>query len=233
MPIERFFLSESLLNKKVIHFDQKESHHLKVMRMREGETIEIINGQGEIAQATLEDFSKAQVTASLSHIRKEQPLSPPLTIIQGLTRQNHLDFLIEKGTELGVTSFFLFIADRSEKKSITPSLIQRLKNISIASIKQCGSLYLPDIQIFPSIHQLTTLIGDPYFGDLRPHTPPFSTHLRKDHPLSFFIGPEKGFSDSEIYHLETQIHAKGVSLHLHTLRAETVVTTVATLFRHI
>ena len=50
MPADRFFVAAPLKNNLIL--DGEEFHHLaKVMRVRVGETIEIINGQGELAEA--------------------------------------------------------------------------------------------------------------------------------------------------------------------------------------
>ena len=86
-------------------------------------------------------------------------------------------------------------------------------------MKQCGRLYLPQIEMKPSLKKWQELPFPILFGDTRPQASPLELPLSK--PCILLIGPEPGLSEDETLVLETKLHAKGVKLHHNTLRTET------------
>ena len=124
-----------------------------------------------------------------------------------------------------VTEFWLFPGEKSEKKTV--SHLQRLETIQINALKQCGRLFLPRITLKPPLDQWQQPPGSLFFGDLSPQAPllkgPFTS------PITFFIGPEKGFSPTELATL-SQFKAIGISLHHNILRAETAAITALSQF---
>ncbi len=212
MPDHRFFYDGPLAKGETITLAMEEQKHLlKVMRSQEGDLIEVVNGRGDLAFGIVHD----------THLFLKKVVSNPtrsnkLILAQALPKLSKLDFIIEKGTELGATDFWLFAGEKSEKKSLSEHQEMRLKKISISALKQCGRLDLPKIQFFSSIKEIPTFEGEAYFGSLKEGAPVY--HPLKNSTL-FFVGPEKGFSQKEIAYLET--FAKGVRLHQNILRTET------------
>ncbi|MGH7198043.1 MAG: RsmE family RNA methyltransferase [Candidatus Omnitrophota bacterium] len=214
MPADRFFTPVSLKTSS-LSLEGEELHHLaKVMRVRPGETIELVNGRGELATAELISLDKKTAHLKiLSHETATPP--PPLILAQAVTRTASLEWIIEKGTELGATEFWLFPGEKSEKKNLA---LQRLETIQINALKQCGRLFLPHLALKPPLQEWPPPSGSLFFGDLSPHAPPLKGPF--DSPVIFFIGPEKGFSTSELATL-SRFKARGISLHSNILRAET------------
>jgi 16S rRNA (uracil1498-N3)-methyltransferase len=226
MPADRFYLP-SPLKDPVLHLEGEEFHHLaKVMRVRLGETIEIVNGQGELAEAEVISLDKKIAELKiLSHETVPQP-EQSVILAQALTRPSSLEWIVEKGTELGVTEFWLFPGEKSEKKDLSPTQIHRLETIVINALKQCGRLFLPKIILKPSLDKWPPPAGSLFFGDLssaKPLQGPF------EKTVIFFIGPEKGFSSQEIEQLG-RFKAQGISLHANILRAETAALTALSQF---
>jgi 16S rRNA (uracil1498-N3)-methyltransferase len=214
MPADRFYIPRPLKDPLTIEGD--ELHHLsKVMRIRPGETLEIVNGMGDLAIAEVAILDKKSARLKIVSHHHGKP-ERPLILAQALTRS--LDWIIEKGTELGVTEFWLFPGERSEKKELSPTQLHRLETLTITALKQCGRLFLPKIQLKSPLDRWTAPQGSLFFGDVSPKAPilkgPFSS------PVVFFIGPEKGFSPEEIDIL-LKFKARGISLHENILRAET------------
>ncbi|MBI3901056.1 MAG: 16S rRNA (uracil(1498)-N(3))-methyltransferase [Chlamydiia bacterium] len=212
----------------LLSLEGEEAHHaLSVMRKKEGSIVELINGKNVLAKAEIISTTKRslrlRVISSLS-------ASPPSSIIlcQALIRPNKLDFIMEKGTELGMTELWLFPAERSEKISLSPHQQTRLHALSIAAMKQCGRLDLPTLSLKPPLLQWSSLPYPAYFGETAPHAPPFLSLYKKASGVLFFIGPESGFSPHEEEHLRS-LHAQGVRLHPHTLRTETAPLVALTL----
>lgn len=226
MPANRFYAEEIFEEGKSIRLSPEESHHLiRVMRMKEKETVQLINGKGCLALATVCKIEKQMVILTILDLTLTEPKLPPLTLIQALPKLSHLELIIQKGTELGVTSFYLFPSERSEKKELSQNQRKRLEQICIGAMKQCGRLDLPKIYTVSHLKNLDLPKGHAYFGD-----PIASQSLPKGNsPYNLFIGPEKGLTDQEHHILKTSFHAEGVCLHPYTLRAETAAIVAITL----
>lgn len=215
MPAHRFFLNSPLTH-STLSLSEEELHHLKhVMRARPGDTVEIVNGKGTLVQARLLDATHLEIT----HRHQEPPPSRTLVLAQALTRPALLDWIIEKGTELGATHFWLFPGELSDKKELSPHQLERLSTLLISALKQCGRLYLPTLEIKPRLLLWQRPPGTLLYGSFAPGAKPLQPHAPS--PVIIFIGPEKGLSNGEESFLENKLHASPVTLHPNILRAET------------
>lgn len=216
MPENRFFLDSPFKKGDTAQLtSHDELHHLKVMRKEPGDTLELVNGQNQLAIATLGSLEKRSVHLTINEVKTAPPPSRQLILAQGLLRPKNLDLVIEKGTELGATAFWLFPAHRSEKETLTPNQLERLLHLTISALKQSGRLDLPTIELLPPLEKWPQKPPNAYFGDLNSSSPLILTP--KDTTL--IIGPEKGFSKEEEAHLRTV--ATGIRLNPNILRAET------------
>ena len=186
------------------------------MRREMGDTIELVNGKNQLAHAKIISLHRNEATLILSEVTTRPPPQRQLILAQALLKPKNLDFVIEKGTELGATAFWLFPGQRSEKKGLSPTQIQRCRHLAISALKQCGRLDLPEIREMPPLADWAELPpGERFFGNLNSKnnfTPP-----KGDSTL--FVGPEKGFSQEEEDLLAKR--AKEVRIHPYVLRAET------------
>lgn len=217
MPKDRFFINEPLNLHTTVHLTEDEHHHLKVMRAQTGETIEIVNGQGALAHAHIDTIGKHTTTLTLIHLETPPVPPQPLILAQALLRPKNLDLVIEKGTELGATAFWLFPGDRSEKTTLSPSQLERLRHITIAALKQSGRLFLPSLSLLPPLAHWERSPANPLWGDLDSSTP----LTPQKGPTTLLIGPEKGFSQEEENCLRHNFKGRGIRLSHNTLRAET------------
>ncbi len=238
MPAERFFLDDILTLHELYELKGPEFHHLAhVMRARKGDSIELINGKGALAQATVHDLKKETACVRVNEIQQAALPSPYcLTLAQALPKSSRLDLILEKGTELGVNSFWIFPGDRSATKDLYSSKIDRAQTVMIAAMKQCGRLYLPSLLFVPPIHQWEDMTHTPaFFGDLSPQAPLFETTWKRSHLASssilFITGPEGGFSEKELASLRDK-GATGVKLHPNILRTETASLMALSLLSH-
>ncbi len=214
MPAERFYINADLIDP--LFLEGTEFHHLAhVMRIRVGEEIELVNGRGALATAKVTALTKHGANLTLLSMSQTPVAEPNFILAIPLMRPSKLEFVIEKGTELGADAFWLYPAQYSDKEDLTSHQLERLSHIATSAMKQCGRLDLPAILVLPHFGDLFGKSFTYLFGDTRPHAKPLTPQAK----VVLITGPEKGFSEKELQQLDR--HATGVRLHRNILRAET------------
>lgn len=220
MPSERFFSDCDYQIGKLASIVGAELHHLAhVMRIKENEEIELVNGKGALASAKVLRIDKKQAELKIISLEKHEIGPPRLLLAFPLMRPSKMEWVIEKGTELGADSFQIYPAQFSEKESLSANQLERLRTISISAMKQSGRLTLPAIQILSDLGEIWPFSGTLCFGDVDPNAP-YLWDLEIRFPILFVTGPERGFSQAELK-LLSQKASIGVRIHPNILRAET------------
>jgi 16S rRNA (uracil1498-N3)-methyltransferase len=235
MPAERYYIEDDFEEGDQKALLGPEFHHLvHVMRTKVGEEVELVNGKGLLAQSIVEKITKDRALLKILDLSFLSPSKATIILAQAMPKPNRLDFILEKGTELGVDEFWLFPGNQSAKKEVFPSQEQRMKGLTVAAMKQCGRLFLPEIKFMPPLDKWELLQGSAFFGDVEPSAHSFESVWRDSNPtfpMLFFVGPESGFSDAEVTELK-RIGAQGVKLHPNILRTDTAAITALSLIGH-
>lgn len=232
MPSDRFFFNGLLKSGDMVKLSDKEFHHLAhVMRGKVGDLIELINGKGQIASGRIINMAKRECSIEVGSISVMNNESDRLVLIQALPRLQKLEALIEKGTELGVTEFWLFPGMLSERKSLSDNHIRRLREITQSALKQSGRLWSPQISVREPMSNWPPFDFPVYYGSLDTSAPPLLQIVETNSIQAFCVGPESGFHKDEIAHLEER-GAKAVKLSVNTLRTETAAITGIGLLSH-
>ncbi|NDE82166.1 MAG: 16S rRNA (uracil(1498)-N(3))-methyltransferase [Chlamydiia bacterium] len=224
MPDNRFYLPQNLETGSICSIKEQELHHLQhVMRVKEEETIELINGKGQLATGVVQKLERHQASVLIETVISETVKRPTLILAQAMPRIARLEYIVEKATELGVTEIWLFPSTHSEKKEYSPSNIQRLNQILVASLKQSGRLFMPEIVYKKNLTQWTPLSIPAFFGDTAPDAPNFLEVLEKQENTSslWMVGPESGFTVQESDFIKGSLSITGVSLNPNILRVDT------------
>lgn len=233
MPAYRYFLETDFKQGLQVELKGQEQHHLAhVMRGQVGERVELVNGKGAFAEASI--FRLGRREALLEIERVVQEASPVYSVIlaQAIPRANRLDFILEKGTELGMTELWLFPAERSERFKFTEAQLERMQHVAIAAMKQCGSLFLPRIVVRDHFSRWEKFEGTVCFGDVDCKSPAKDFFAWKQQKrVLFFVGPEGGLTESEVRMLR-QRGAQGLWLHDNILRTETAALAGLTLIHY-
>jgi 16S rRNA (uracil1498-N3)-methyltransferase len=236
MPAERYYSPHLFHEGGLIELEGTEFHHLaNVMRTRQGDTVEIVNGQGQLAQAVIGTIAKKHAILSVSSITTQtRNTKQPLILVQAIPRMNRLELILEKSTELGADEIWLLPAAYIEKKELTEHQLQRIEALLIAAMKQCGRLWLPLLKVVAPIKKWKSLPHTVFFGDTDVEAPLFSNGWLLAMPQKgalFCVGPERGFSKEEVDSLKL-LGAHGVKLHQNTLRTETAAFAALSLMSH-
>lgn len=214
----RFYLKEKFAAGTTVFLQDSEHHHLThVLRKKEGEEVELVNGEGGKALARIEKMEKTKTSLRILEVVQAQPRSHFVYAGIPLMRPSKLEWVIEKGTELGADAFFLYAADRSTQNSLSEHQIERFWGITISALKQSKRLYLPSLEILPDLSSLLEKEALIFFGDFRESAQIFDPKMEES--TMFITGPESGFSIGELKLLDGK--GVGVRINPNVLRAET------------
>lgn len=124
-------------------------HAARVLRLREGDAVEIFDGAGQARTGVLVEIAgKRVVVGELadSTLERESPLR--VVLAQGLPSGDKLDWVIQKATELGVSEIQPLATARSVVKLSAERAAKRQEHwqqIAISACEQCGRNVLPVI----------------------------------------------------------------------------------------
>ena len=138
----RLYFSDKIQSDLISHLPKEQSHYLKnVMRMEPGDSLSVFNSQGEW-NATIENYKKGEVFVKILNKVRDKEKEKNVWLAFSLIKQNPLNFMIQKTTELGVQKFIPLVCERSTVKDIN---FQRVKKIIIESSEQSNRLSIPEI----------------------------------------------------------------------------------------
>ncbi len=228
MPDNRFYVEGPISSSRPVLIKGREHHHIyRVMRKWVGDRVELVNGEGDFAIATLKKITDDYAELSVEEMEKKEPSQKPFRLIQAIPNIVRLEFLLEKCTELGCTEFWFYFSAKSEHRPLSEGKIERLEYILISSLKQCGAYYLPKMLWFDKVEKITPPEGPLFFGDFRKEAPKVTSSST---PCTFINGPESGFTEQELSYFEKEWQATGISLHPNILRTETAAIAATAFF---
>lgn len=257
MRLHRFFIEESLRNKKDIAiFDENIIHQWKdVFRLRAGDKVILLDNSGfeYLSEITELHKSKCEVKIIEQTVVENIP-KRNVTLFAALIKKDNYEWILEKGTEVGVSHFVPIISDRSEKKNLN---MERAQKIIKEASEQSGRGMMPTISepddlktILNNESSIDTIeIGNekskPYFpnglqmlafdvgGELFDVSKIKSSAATKlnlpETDIGILIGPEGGWSEKEL-NLFKEKNIPIYSIGSQVLRAETAAIVIPALF---
>lgn len=209
--MKRFFHPGTLSLKDTITLSKEEQHHARrVIRIQDGDEIEIVNGKGFLAVGLFGD--RIKITSLTFHPNERRKI-----LIQAMPELAHLEMIIQKCTEIGIDEFWIFPSHKSKLQKISENKQKRLQGICISAMKQCGRLHLPPINYFPQLEKLPSPPKNLYIADFAGTKPSTDTSQNK----AIFVGPESGFTEKERAYITNHLSAKPIRLCKNILRCET------------
>lgn len=188
-------------------------HYLsRVMRLEEGESFFLFNGYQGLWKALLQKKKGYLV----DQVEDQPSAMVPLEVRFSLIRQQN--WLIEKATEIGATSFFPFVSHHSHIRSFSH---ERHEKIIQEACEQSHRLSLPSLHNLTSFTEAFSSMTSPLWV-LDPLSEKNVTH-GPSYPQGIVVGPEGGWSPQERLFFSQHSSFFPLSLGPHILRAETAV----------
>lgn len=228
MKEKRYYFNGNLNVNQVVSLDGDEFHHMSnVMRVRVGDKICLINGDGNFYLSSIKSLNKKNAEIFVEEkISSESEPNINLTLFQALAKGDKLSLITQKATELGISKICFFESKFSDIKSNTHKA-DRLDTIAISATKQCGRATIPEIVSTLTIKSITKQISeyDAFYvayenEDGHTLVDAIENLDKKAQNIAFMVGAEGGFSEDEINLLKSS-GANIVSLGSRILRTET------------
>jgi 16S rRNA (uracil1498-N3)-methyltransferase len=206
-----------------VTLDETESKHaVKVLRMNEGERLQIVDGKGGFYEAEISDAHPKKCRLSILKVQKDFGKKNYRVHIAIAPTKNSVRFewFLEKATEIGIDKITPLLTQHSERKAIKHD---RLVKILVAAMKQSQKAYLPKLNELVSFSNFINNISENekyiahcYKGE-KVH---LKNTIQKGFNVLILIGPEGDFSPEEV-ELATQNGFTEISLGTSRLRTET------------
>ena len=176
-----------------------------VLRMKSGDHIIVLNNTGWEYEVILQPIAGNNIRGEI--IKKELAVSEPktnLTLYQALLKIDKFEFVLQKGVELGVTSFFPFISERCVMKKPSEIKAKRWQNVIREAAEQSRRARLPVLnQVIPFEEACNQVIPPALILWENEKTQSLATTMKRvtftrAKKISIFVGPEGGFTLAEI-----------------------------------
>ena len=227
MRIPRIYHPESLENQTQCRLSDDAANHVgRVLRMNEGEQIELFDGSNHIYPARITEAGKKIVKAEIlgrEFVDKESNLK--IHLGQVISRGDRMEFTVQKSVELGVNVITPLWSERCGVKLETERMdkkIQQWQKIAIAACEQCGRNAVPKIRPIMKLQDWCAENDGALKLNLHPRAQYSIKTLPKIPPegVRLLIGSEGGLSPQEIAQTEQQGFVE-ILLGKRVLRTET------------
>jgi 16S rRNA (uracil1498-N3)-methyltransferase len=213
------------------------NHITRVLRLERGDSLTVFDGHGGEYPARIEEFRKGAVIVALGEVSatdRESPLS--LTLAQGVSRGERMDWVVQKATELGVTRIVPVLTERTVVKLDSKQSERKLahwQGIAVAACEQSGRARIPNIAAPLALHDFLRGIDSQSTRLLLSPTGTQRVNALKasKEGIVVLIGPEGGLAESE-QRAALDAGFIAVSLGPRVLRTETAAVAALTLLQH-
>ena len=230
----RLYFSNKIQSDLVAHLTQEQSHYVKdVMRLKKGDYLSVFNAHGEWS-AIIENYEKEGARIKILKKVRDKDNERNIWLAFSPIKQNPLNFIIQKGTELGVQKFIPILSERTIVKEIN---IARVKKIIVEASEQSNRISIPEINNLEPLKIFLSNFpknGCLIFCDINCNKSDFKNILSKKDlgPICILIGPEGDFSEKERKLIIDLNQTHSISLAKNILRAETAAVAAVTLVNY-
>ncbi|NNM55793.1 16S rRNA (uracil(1498)-N(3))-methyltransferase [Acidocella sp.] len=214
----RLYVEAPLHEAAQIPLPEAQSHYLaNVMRLAPGDTLRLFNGTAGEWRASVTKVSRKAVVLEVSAQTRAPEPEPDCWLCFALLKRQKTDLVVEKATELGASVIQPILTARTQADHVN---LDRLRAIAAEAAEQCERLIVPEVRA--PLHVEKLMANWParrlFVADERRSA---AILAPSSGPSALMIGPEGGFTDTELEGIARTPLVTRVSLGRRILRAET------------
>ena len=231
--ISTFYIKNNQVHCETISIVGDDVKHIRnVLRHKIGDELEICDESGLRYLAKIKEFLESEILLDvLEQTEKNTEMPVKIDLYQGLPKSDKMDLIVQKTTELGISSIIPVITDRvivKLEKGNENKKIERWNKIAAEAAKQSGRQLIPTVENVVNLEKIVENLAK-YDIVIVPFECEKDSTLKnilknvknKVENIAVVIGPEGGFSENDIQILEKATNVRKVSLGKRILRTET------------
>lgn len=189
-----FYVPTLLPSAETILLTEEESSHcIRVLRKQPGDEIQVLDGKGGLYTAAILDAHPKKCTAKVLNYCFEEPTVSVHLAVAPTKNMDRIEWLVEKGTELGCTQFTFILTKRSERTKVN---MERIHKIAVSAMKQSKRVYLPILDEPRPLNEFLTKHPGGWVAHCDDALP--REQVDASGPLRMLIGPEGDFTPDEV-----------------------------------
>ncbi|HLI94495.1 MAG TPA: 16S rRNA (uracil(1498)-N(3))-methyltransferase [Candidatus Baltobacteraceae bacterium] len=238
--MSRFFVQGIHQSGDVVTLGGSDAHKIvSVLRMHDGEAIEVIDSAAQRFSATV-TMDGRSVHANLGErLPAAANARHTITVAQGVPKGQKMDFVVEKLTELGAARIVPLESERTVVTDVSANKVERWRRLAKTAAQQCGRDTIPEITQPKRFADLCETFANydlvllPWeLADRAPLRERLPALLAATKNMLILIGPEGGFSHAEAEAAECA-GAQLISLGSRILRTETAALVVLSILNYL
>lgn len=229
--MHRSYCQNSDLHQKIATItDKQELHHLKnVLRAKEGTKISLLNGTGQEAQGEIISITSKLAEIKILNCTTVELPKPEIILACAIPKKSKFETIIEKATELGVSTIIPLKTKRTEISLSGDRLenkIARYQTIALNAAKQSKRSTVPEIMPISNLENTVealksdSIIFIPSLIGTTQNILDSFKHKKDPEKIAFLIGPEGDFTPEE-YNFAHNNSCIAISLGKTILKVET------------
>ena len=230
----RLYFPDKIQSDLSSHLPKEQTHYVKdVMRLKIGDKLSIFNTLGEW-NALIESYEKNGAKIKIMGKVRDKDNEKNIWLAFSPIKQNPLNFVIQKGTELGVQKFIPILSERTIVREIN---LERVKKIIVEASEQSNRISIPEINKPTSLKNFLSSFpknGCLIFCDINSDQSNLKNILEKkiEGPTCILIGPEGDFAEKERKEIIDLNQTYSISLAKNILKAETAALSAITIVNY-
>lgn len=195
----RIYVEQNKILDFITLTEKSVTHKLKsVLRFKNGDKVKIFDGKGKEYVYRIENLDKKTIALKKERISVDNKV-PKRGMVLGfpVMRESKIDFILQKGTELGVSKFIPFICQRSLKVKDLDKKDIRWQKIVLEAVRQSDRVWIPQVNKVMDFSQILALKYENKIAGSITSTLKLNKLNKKDKDIFFIVGPEGDFSQRE------------------------------------
>jgi 16S rRNA (uracil1498-N3)-methyltransferase len=229
--LHRFFIRAECISGGKVYIDGPDARQIcSVLRLRCGDKIAALDGTGCILTVRITESTSSGVHGDVLEVCSlDTEPKVRLTLAQALPKSDKLEFVIQKGTEIGVAKFLVVTSARTVPQNLGDRMERKLtrwQTIAKEAAEQSCRAVVPEVYGIVHLEEIIETIGNYdlaiclWENEAEKNLKEILSHNRSAKNVLLLIGPEGGFEEKEVRAMEAK-GALTASLGKRILRCET------------